>query len=289
MFKHLFHRSAKSTPVTSLPDPKSLLLAMDTVAKNDAPDSRVRLYREFLKSWLWFCVPELPDGLKAGMTVVPTGMNILVATPLNAKGEKVLPVFTEPRALANYDPNSPYLALPGVEIFKMALKLGVVVVVVNPFDPLRKPLFAGGTLSRREVEALAQGMIPERTPDGKGQVLVVQKGTQVQIGRCPDPISGEIKARLESTAARLPELQRIVRYRMRYVDTGAVSEVFAVDCSACGDRFHEIMSNLMSCIQPCLAPDHYVDFTKLSPSNMRLAQSQSELVYEREAASASTK
>jgi hypothetical protein len=281
MFKDLLQRLAGSKPAVSLPNPESLLLAMQTVGQRDTDGNRAKLYGEFLRSWLWFCVPEFPEGWKPGMTVLPAGMKISVATPDNAKGEKVLPVFTEPTALANYDPNSPHLAFPAIEIFKMAVKLGVAEIIVNPFDPVRKPTRAGGTLTRREFEALAEGMIPQRTPDGKGQVLTVQEPVQVQIGRCQDPARDDIRSQLDGTAARFPEVEKIFRYRMRYVDTGVESEVFGLVCRASGNRLHEITGNLMSDMQPLIAPGHYVDFTSLRPSDMPLMQTHGELVYER--------
>lgn len=258
---------------------------MQTVSENDTPASRVRVYREFLNSWLWLCVPELPDGWKPGMTMLPAGMKISVVTPNNAKGDKVLPVFTEPAALANYDPNTPHLAFPAIEIFKMAVKLGVGEIMVNPFDPVRKPIRAGGTLTHREFEALALGMIPKQRSDGKGQVLTVEKPVKVQVGRCKDTLSAEVKSRLVEMAEHFPELEQIFRYRMRYVETGTESKVFGLVCSVKGDRFHEIVGNLMSNIQPLLIPDEYVDFTSLRMADMPLIRNHGELVYKRKAES----
>jgi len=281
MFKDLVQRFRGSKPAVLQQNPESLLAAMHSVALKDTPRNRVKLYREFQNSWLWFCVPELPDGWKLGMTVLPSGMSISVATANNARGENVLPVFTEPVALANYDPNTPHLALPAIALFQMAVQLGVAEVIVNPFDPRRKPIRTGGRLMRREFEALAQGMIPEPTQDSKGQILTVQKGTQVQIGRCPAPASAEVRLQLAATAARFLDLEKIFRYRMKYVETGTESEVFGLVCSAKGDRFHEITSNLISAIRPLIAPGHCVDFTSLRPLDMPQMQTQGELVYER--------
>jgi hypothetical protein len=280
MFKNLFRRSTVSETADSLPNPEPLLLAMNTVAQRDTPDNRTKLYREFLNSWLLLCVPELPQDSKVGMSVLASGMNISVATRVNANGDKVLPVFTDQAALANYDPNSPYLAFPAVEAFKIALRIGTVEVVVNSFDPVRKPIRVGGTLMLRELEALAQGMIPKPMLNGRGQVLVIPKGTELQIGPCQVPIRAEVKSRVEATAVTLPEVARIFRYGMKYVETGTESEVFAVECSAADSRVDEIMTSLMSCIQPLLASGQHVDFTKF-PANMTQVQSRLELVYER--------
>jgi hypothetical protein len=278
MFKDLF-RGSKPAPL--LPDPKPLLQAMHVVALNDTPENRGNLYREFLNSWVWICVNELPEGWKPGMTTVSAGMTIPVVTTNNAKGNRVLPAFTDPAALANYDPNTPSVAFPAVEIFKIALQLGVDDVLVNPFDPVRKPIRPGGIVTRREFEALAQGLIPQRTPDGKGQVLTVQKPTQIQIGRCKTPISSEIKSQLVATAAKLPEVEKIFRYQVRFVDTGAQSEVIGLVCSVKPDRFQQIATSLMSSIQPLIAPGHYIDLTVVRPGDMPLMQKHGEVVYEK--------
>jgi len=275
----LFAGSNKQS--ASPPNPEPLLKAMNAVAREDSPGNRTNLYRQFLNSWLWFCVPEFPEGWKAGMTVAPAGMQISVATPNNAKGDKVLPVFTDPEALANYDPNSPNMAFPAPEVFKMAMKIGVDEVVVNPFDPIRKPIRAGGAVTRREFEALAQGMIPQFTPDGTGQVLTVQKPTQVQIGSCKVPASAELKAKLGATAMQYPELERIFRYRMRYVETETVSDVYGLVCSMKDERFHIMTRELMSAIRPFIAQNEYVDFLTVDESRMELMQKYGEVVYQR--------
>jgi SseB protein N-terminal domain len=104
--------------------------------QRESPEARDLVYREFLKSWLWICVPELPDGWKPGVTTIREGINIQVNAPNTAKGVRVLPALTDIEALANYDPNSPHMALPAIEIFKMAVQLRVGEVVVNAFDPV---------------------------------------------------------------------------------------------------------------------------------------------------------
>lgn len=282
MFKNIFRRSAPGPEnANTLPSPDPLLKAMHAVALSDTKENRGILYREFLKAWLWFCVPELPDGWKPGMTALLPGMNIPIITPNNSKGEKVLPVFTDQPALANYDPNTPNMACIAVEVFKIAVKLPVSQILINPFDPVRKPMRTGGTLMRNEFTALAQGMIPEPTPDGKGQTLTVQRPTQVQIGRNKLAITPEVKSRLVVAAEGLPEVDKIFRYRMRFVDTGVESEVFGLVCSATGDRFHQIVTSLMTSVQPLVGKGNYVDFTKLDQSKLQLMQTHGELVFDR--------
>ena len=278
MFKKIFGGSKSAT---SLPDPKPLWQAMHSVALNDTPKNRIQVYREFLKSWLWICVAELPQGFQPGVNTLSAGANIPVHTPTNAKGTRVLPVFTDEQALANYDPNTPKIALPAIEVFKIALQVGVPEIVVNPFDPVRKPIRPGGNLTRSEFEALAQEMIPQRTPDGKGQVLTVQKPTQIQVGRCPTPTSPDFKNRLTEAAAQFPELERIFRYRMRYVETGAQSDVLGLVCNAKPERFHQIVSSLMSSVQPLIAPGDHLDLTAVKPGNLPVMQQHGEVVYEK--------
>lgn len=278
MLRNLFRGS---TPITALPDPKPLLDAMHTVALQDSPENRAKVYGEFLKSWLWICITELPQALRPGTKSLPAGVNLSVVTPNNAKGKRVLPAFTDPAALANYDPNSPHWAFPAVEVFKIALKAGVDEVVVNPFDPIRKQIRPGGTLVQREFEALAQGMIPQRTPDGKGQVLTVQKPVQIQIGRCKAPATAEFKSNVSATAAQFPELERVFRYRMRYVENGAESDVLGLVCIVKQDRFQQIASGLMASIQPLVPPCEHVDLAVLRPADLPIMDKHGELIYEK--------
>ena len=209
------------------------------------------------------------------------GINIQVNTPNNAKGVRVLPAFTDIEALANYDPNSLHMALPAIEIFKMAVQLRVGEGVVNAFDPVRKPIRSGGTVTQREFEALAQGMIPKPTLDGKGQVPTAKKPVQVQIGNCDAPMSHDVKTRLQAEARQFVELSKIYRYQMRYVETGTQSEVFGLVCYAQGTRFQEIVTTLMSAIQPFLAQNQYVDFTQLCSDQLPIIEKHGELVYEK--------
>lgn len=281
MFKN-FLETLTHKRSSSLPNPQPLLAAMHNAAlQHDSPEARERVYREFLRSWLWVCVPELPDGSKSGLTTVREGMNIAVNTPTNAKGVRVLPAFTDVEALANYDPNSPQMAFAAIEVFKMAVQLGVAEVIVNAFDPVRKPIRPGGTLTRREFEALAQGMIPSPTPDGKGQVLKVNRPVQIQIAACSASMGRDAQTKLQAEASQFTELSKIYRYRMRYVETGTQSEVFGLVCDPQGARFQEIVAALMSAIQPFVSPDQYVDFTQLRPDQLPVIQKHGELVYER--------
>ena len=266
----------------SLPTPEPLHKAMNEIAREDTPATREGVYQAFLNSWLWFCVPEMPEGWKPGMTVVTEGMKIQVATPNNNKGDKVLPVFTDIDALKNYDPNTPHLAFQSIEVFKMALKMDIAEIVVNPFDPVRKPIRPGGTVTRREFEALANGMIPQRGADGRSQVLTVKKPTQVQIGRCPTSVSAEIRARLHSAAIQFVEVERIFRFRTRYVETGTISDVLGLVCNVNEERVQAIAAGIMSAIQPLLPSGQYIDLKVLGASDLALMQQYGEVVYERE-------
>ena len=265
--------------MASLPDPEPLIHAMHAVALKDTPENRKNVYKEFLNSWLWICVHEIPDGFNEGIGKLAAGANISVVTPNNAEGTRVLPVFTDQTALANYDPNSPNIAMPAREIFKMAVKLGVDQVVVNAFDPIRKPVRPGGTVKRREYEALANNRIPEF--EQAVQQLTLGPNTRVQIGKCPTPISAEIKREIAAQAARFSEVSKIFRYRMRYENGGAMSDVLGVFCGPSTARFPEIAKAILSSIQPFLGDGQYVDLTEVRQSNMALMHQHGELIYEK--------
>jgi hypothetical protein len=277
MFKNLF---GSSEPGTSLPDPQPLIQAMHAVALKDTQENRNSLYQQFLKSWLWICVQEIPEGFKEGIGKLAAGTNISVVTPNNAEGLRVLPVFTDQAALANYDPNTPNIALSAREVFKIALNLGVSQVVVNAFDPVRKPIRPGGTVTRREYEALANGLIPQ--PQGTVQRLSVDKGTHIQIGGCPTPIAPDMKREIAVTVTRFAEVSKIFRYRMRYAESGTISDVLGVFCDPSSARFSEIAKAILSSIQPLLAEGQHLDLTEVRQAKMSLMLKHGELIYEKE-------
>lgn len=276
MLRNLF---GASEAVSSLPDPQPLTDAMHTVASKDTPDNRMELYQQFLKSWLWICVQEIPEGFKAGMGKLAAGTNISVVTPANAKGIRVLPAFTDQAALANYDPNTPNIALPAGEVFKMAVTLDVAEIAVNAFDPVRKPIRTGGTIKRREFEALAKGNIPQ--PQRAVEQVTIQRETRIQVGGCPTPIMQEMKRQIVAAAARFSEVSKIFRYRMRYVESGTISEVLGVFCDPSTARFPEIAKAILSSIQSLLAKGQQIDLTEVRQTNMALMSQHGELIYEK--------
>jgi SseB protein N-terminal domain len=268
---------------SGVPDPQPLLRAIEAIAKADNPGSRGDVYREMLNAWFWFCVPELPEGWKLGMAIV-TSAPTQIAIPFrtNAAGEKIWPVFTDPAALANYDPNTPHMALSAKEIFQMAVNTGVEKIVINPYDPVRKPIRAGGTVTRSEFLALSEGRIPKTNPPSRGEPRKIPAGTEVAIGRSANPLSEALRKGIIAAGAQCPEVEKIYRYHMVVGRSGPGSDVLAILSDVKSEeQFSAVVARLMAVIQPLLPPDQFFDITRIPASNVAFVEKNAELLYDR--------
>lgn len=282
MLKKLFGQLSSSKAAAQPPDPRPLLQAIEEIARADNPNSRANVYRQMLSAWFWFCVPELPEGSKAGLFVAQRELQIPIQLGSNAKGEKIFPVFTDPVALANYDPNSPHMALPSKEVFKIALDSDVALLVINPHDPIRKRIRPGGTVTRGELTSLAEGVIPEAGPDEKGQTLQIPAGTQVLVGRSALPLGDAIRDQIKRVGAQFPEVEKIFRYRIVLPQSGKGSDILAILSNVKNEEeFRSIVTTLMSAIQPLLDTGQYMDLTRVTQSNRAVVEEHGEILYER--------
>lgn len=172
-------RIAPQTAAPQPPSPNHLLAqAMQSVAESDNPQTRAALYQAFLQGHFWMPIAAPPDN--------PTGQDVQVQVPglQDPEGNKLLAVFTDAEALAAFIPNSPYLAVPTMDFFRMAVGTDIQYVAVNPWPPEGQPTRPGGRLMRFEFEALARGempQLPQQAP--QAQSGEIPQGQQVQISR----------------------------------------------------------------------------------------------------------
>ena len=138
----------------------ALVQAMHEVATNDNPDTRKNLYEALLASMLLIPVPELPPGVGPGMQTLQSGVQLQLVRLIDANKNPISVAFTDTDALKNWDPNTPFIGLKSVDLFRALFGTDVQELAINPFDPIRKMIRPGGRVKRGELELLAKCELP---------------------------------------------------------------------------------------------------------------------------------
>ena len=84
-------------------------------------------------------------------------------------------------------------------------------ITINPFDPARKMIRPGETLTRREFQRLAEGRIPEA--EGRARVTL-QPGQRFLIGVPAEQPDQEIVERLVSTAGSIRSINTLFLFQI---------------------------------------------------------------------------
>src|SRR5690242_4645402 len=158
------------SPAKGQPDFENspLPAAMLAVAHGDSPETRRVLYESMLKTW--FVVPTreaVPDA--AGFHDIQEGIAASFSLEHDSAGLLVAVAFTDEEALRNWNKTIPWIALQGTGFFQAVASTEVEDIVINPYDsgdPNSKMIRPGGRVTRWELEALAQGDIPQDQADG---------------------------------------------------------------------------------------------------------------------------
>ncbi|PYP91635.1 MAG: hypothetical protein DMG65_07325 [Candidatus Angelobacter sp. Gp1-AA117] len=214
-------------------DNSRLLRAMHEVAVNDSHATRKQLYELFLDCQFYIPVPELPEGLrKPDASPASEPIHIGLRGFLDHNGNKTTPAFTDAEALQNWDPNTPSIIIPSMPYFQMVRDTKFQRIAINPYDPIRKMLRPGGFITRRELEALAEGWAPISSSDTGLVKLEIKKGQKVLIGQPANPPPPEILQRLMDTAKAVPDLEALYLAQIDFPN-GQAQIVIGVDI---GDR-----------------------------------------------------
>lgn len=222
--KKLFGKKSEA-PV----DNSRLLRAMHEIAVNDSDATRKKLYELFLDCQFYIPVPELPENLRkpdAAQSSEPIHIGLL-GFP-DHDGRKTTPAFTDLEALQNWDPNTPSIIIPSKPYFQMIRDTDFEQIAINPYDPIRKMLRSGGFITRKELEALADGLVPVSSPDSRLVKLEIEKGQQVLIGQPADPPSPEILQKLMDAARTVPDVEALYLAQIGFPD-GELQIIIGVD------------------------------------------------------------
>ncbi len=237
----------------------ALVHAMEAVAANDNPGNRKKLYDALLNAMLLIPVPEIPAGLslEAGIQTIKEGVEIKMVGLHDVKGVRITPAFTDVEALRNWDPNTPYIGLRSTDLFRLLLDKEAQDILINPFDPIRKMIRAGGRVTRREIELLAQGVAPTNTGN---QQLQFKQDEKVLIGLPANPPSAAVQESLRNKASEHAEVADVYFFQM--VRGSSPSTVIGVGLgqNVSEDRKQQIMQSLGSAIRGQLPPGQFLDF-----------------------------
>ena len=90
---------------------RDLLNAIDALAHSDSAETRDRVYRTLLNVILLIPVAEIPTGFVPGENITHTRTPLRFPLIRDARGNKVVPIFSDLEALRNWDPNALYVGL----------------------------------------------------------------------------------------------------------------------------------------------------------------------------------
>jgi hypothetical protein len=237
----------------------ALVRAMEGVAANDSPENRKKLYDALLNAMLLIPVPAIPAGLslEPGIQTIEEGVDIRIVGLHDAKGVCITPAFTDVEALRNWDPNTPYIGVRSADLFRFLLDKEAKDVLINPFDPIRKMIRAGGRVTRREIEQLAQGVAPTNTGI---QQFHFKEGEKVFIGLPANPPSAAVQELLRSKATEIAEIADVYFFQMVRGSTPSIVVGVGLSQNVSEDRKRQIMQSLGSAIRGQVPRDQFLDF-----------------------------
>jgi hypothetical protein len=241
-----------------------LIRAMHAVATNDNAETRKQLYTAMLDAMFFIPVPEVPQGLAPGTQTLNQGFQLRVPGLLDNDQIPVTVGFTDVAALRNWDPNTPYIGLNAVDVFRFLLGTNIQDLVINPFPPTHRMVRPGGRVKRHEMEQLANGVIP-----GSDRLRQMQFKAQEQvfIGLPANPPSGEIQNALRNKAAETPTIAALYFFQMARKE-GENNTVIGIDlnASAGNGQQPEVAQAMGEAIRGKLKPNERLDFMFLTGS-----------------------
>jgi type III secretion system (T3SS) SseB-like protein len=206
----------KKTDVRIVEGNPVLVRAMHDIALNENPENRKKVYEALLGSMLLVPVPEIPadlSGLGPGLHTATSKTQIQLRRVIDRNQIPITTAFTDLEALKNWDPNTPYLGLNAPDLFRLVMLTDIQEVAINPFDPVRKMIRAGGRVTRAELELLASRVVPG-SAESKAVQFQLRANEKVLIGRPASPPSPAVEQLLRSTATSFAAIAELYVFQM---------------------------------------------------------------------------
>jgi hypothetical protein len=209
-FKSLFRKPGS-------PENPALERTMDELARSDNTRTRESLYKAILAST--FVLQGTVSGgaeERDGKRIADGNTRVAFRTVEHPPGNIVLPVFTSVEALTSWAGSSEvqWIALGAQELFQSIAPGKIAEVRVNPFRPEQTISKPGGTITRNEFLALAQGLLPESMISNNTAQLRVAAGQKVFIGKPANVPPAKLLMRLTDYFHQIPELRGAYLFQM---------------------------------------------------------------------------
>jgi hypothetical protein len=220
-------RSAADAP-KARPENLALLQAMEAIARLDSPENRSALYRTMLQAWFLVPTNQMPGPGTSGNHVLESDTRVSIPLHRDAKGKNIVPAFTDEQALEHWSGASPWFALQGLLFFQSVASTEADEIAVNPFRPGEKIIRPFGRITRAEFQALAEGLMPERHPQGKTLKMTTMKPQRVLVGMPAEMPRKEVFEALSSAAKSQPIIRALYFCQIAFAE-GAPHRAVAID------------------------------------------------------------
>jgi hypothetical protein len=263
-FKKFFHKDTSPTN-------PHLEKAAHAVALADNEKTRRALYDSLLKSTL-----IIPGSVVGGTENTPgehiAGENtqIRFRTVEHPLGNIVLPVFTDIAALKDWHQREvPWVAMAAPALFEAVAKTTIDEIRINPFRPEQEIKRPGGVVTRVEFQALAQGMMPEKSGPGNVMGMRIEKGQKVLLGLPAQAPPPELLAELGALFEVTQELQAAYLFQMAHGNNSSTVIGLHFVNEPNDARMRELMGGFAAVIRKHLKRDQHLDFMSLQDPKFR--------------------
>lgn len=241
-----------------------LIQAMAVAGETGSAESWKRAYRLLMESRL--CIPVLgvPELAKSGPDGEGKAFNISVVRLKDSQGHPVTLAFTDEEALRHWRPELRAVRIPGREFFRMIKQTDVSGVLINFHDPEQTTLRPGGRLTRFEIEALAQGIVPGR-PDASGRVeMTVSADSTIEVNGVSQPPAQQVLDALCSTARTILDIKELYLVELTF-EGEEPHNVIGVEFfePVFHDRWQAITKSLAESVNKLLEARSFLEFVRV--------------------------
>jgi SseB protein N-terminal domain/SseB protein C-terminal domain len=241
-----------------------LIQALAVAGETGAAESWKRVYRLLMESPL--CIPVLGVPELAASEPGSTGkaLNISVVRLKDSEGRPVTLAFTDEEALHHWRPYLRGIRIPGRQFFGMVKQTDVSGVLINFHDHEQTALRPGGRLTRFEIEALAQGIVPAR-PDESGRVeMTVSADSTIEVNVANELPSQQVLDALSAAGRTMPDIKQlyVVELTFEGEEPHNVIGVELLDAVA-NERWQAITRGLADSVNKLLKSGSFLEFVRV--------------------------
>lgn len=245
------------------PENAELVQAMTVAGETGTAESWKRAYRLLMDCRLCIPVMGVPE-LAAPPGGAGKAFNIAVVRLKDSQGKAVTLAFTDEEALRHWRPEIRAVRIPGREFFGMIKQTDVSGVLLNFHDPGQSPLRPGSRLTRFEIEALAQGIVPGR-PDETGRVeMTVSGNATIQVNVPSEPLSEQVLDGLCAAARAIQEIKQLYLVELTFEGEEPHNAIgIELFQPVMHDRWQAITKSMAEKVRPLLDGRSFLEFVRV--------------------------